>query len=261
MSDELTMPLLPDQVAIPLEGLAGRINEAHSLTVEHACRAGEWLLQAKRHVQHGEWQAWLADNVQFSDRTARGYMRVAKNLPKLEENGNVVADLPLREALKYLASPKVDDEPLAPEAGDPETGDPTLHQLAVDMMAMADEVGRIEALMPDDIKARKGMSAEELTLCADIQQVARNCAKSIHFLERWMPLWARANRHHVMAVAAYLEHPEAAAKVDGKPKKYAIRRLRQRQAMWTEAWLTWSDELRELGSAPEWAGEMPAGDA
>ncbi len=66
MSDDLTLPLLPDQVAIPLEGLAGRINEAHSLTVEHAgkaiehtCRAGEWLLQAKRQVRHGEWQSWL----------------------------------------------------------------------------------------------------------------------------------------------------------------------------------------------------------
>ena len=61
-----------------------------------------------------------------------------------------------------------------------------------------------------------------------------------------------------MAVAAYLEHPDAAANVDGKPKKYAIRRLRKQQHMWTEAWLEWSEEAKELLPAPEWMGEMPA---
>jgi hypothetical protein len=105
-----------------LESIADRINEQHTRAVEHAgkaiehaCRAGEWLIEAKRQVRHGEWQAWLADNVRFSDRTARGYMRVAKNLPKLEENGNGVADLPLREALAHLAEPR--QEP--PENGGP----------------------------------------------------------------------------------------------------------------------------------------------
>lgn len=98
-----------------LESLADKINTEHIRTVEHAgkaiehaCRAGEWLLKAKAQVTHGEWLPWLQANVQFSQRTAQGYIRVSKNLPKLEEKRNAVADLSLRNALKALASPVLD---------------------------------------------------------------------------------------------------------------------------------------------------------
>ena len=118
-------------IAIPLDGLPAKIHEEHTQAVayagqavEHACRAGEWLIQAKGQLEHGEWQAWLAKNVRFSDRTAQGYMRLAKNLPRIEGGERQrVALLPLREALKYLAGPKVSNSSLAPEAGDAETGD------------------------------------------------------------------------------------------------------------------------------------------
>jgi hypothetical protein len=86
--------------------LAARINEAHALAtkcaasaVEHAQRAGELLLEAKAAVKHGEWQGWLVANVQFSERSARNYLRIARELPLLPEaKRQRVATLPLRKA-------------------------------------------------------------------------------------------------------------------------------------------------------------------
>jgi Protein of unknown function (DUF3102) len=86
----------------------GEINFAHERAertfregVQHAIRAGELLLQAKRTVAHGNWSSWLAENVEFSDRLAQAYMRLAR-LPL--EKRNAVADLPLREALSAIRS-------------------------------------------------------------------------------------------------------------------------------------------------------------
>ena len=88
--------------------IADKINAAHAecekslrKSVEHAIRAGELLLEAKRTVGHGDWTAWLAENVKFSDRLAQAYMRLAR-LPV--EKRNAVADLPLREALSAIRS-------------------------------------------------------------------------------------------------------------------------------------------------------------
>jgi hypothetical protein len=67
--------------------------------VEHAIRAGELLLEAKRLHRRGQWTKWIADNLSFSDRTARAYMQLAR-MPI--EKRQRVADLPLRETLSAI---------------------------------------------------------------------------------------------------------------------------------------------------------------
>jgi hypothetical protein len=87
---------------------AAEINAAHAeaerslrASVMHAVEAGELLLKAKRSVGHGNWAGWLSENIEFSDRLAQAYMRLAR-LPA--EKRNAVADLPLREALSAIRS-------------------------------------------------------------------------------------------------------------------------------------------------------------
>jgi hypothetical protein len=75
--------------------------------VAHAIRAGELLLEAKAALPHGAFGAWLRANVEFSDRTAQGYMRLAK---LDDEKRNGVADLSLRQALTALSEPRELDE-------------------------------------------------------------------------------------------------------------------------------------------------------
>src|SRR6516165_3688560 len=93
--------------------LSAEINAAHTAAcraageaLNHARRAGELLQQAKAAVNHGEWLPWLAANCPaISERTAQGYMRVAREWPALQAKAQHVADLPLRQALALLSEP------------------------------------------------------------------------------------------------------------------------------------------------------------
>lgn len=46
---------------------------------EHYRRAGQMLIEAKDQVGYGGWGRWLAKNFDLTDRTARQYMRMARN--------------------------------------------------------------------------------------------------------------------------------------------------------------------------------------
>lgn len=97
-----------------LFALAEAINEEHALAERHAelaihraKRAGDMLNTAKGKVAHGEWLPWLAVNCpRLSERTARSYMRLAKNWEALESKSADSAVLTIDAALKLLAGPK-----------------------------------------------------------------------------------------------------------------------------------------------------------
>jgi hypothetical protein len=73
--------------------------------VHHALEAGRLLLEAKAGLPHGAWLPWLQENCAFPERTARLYMKVARELPAHLEGDKsaTVADLTLREAVDLLA--------------------------------------------------------------------------------------------------------------------------------------------------------------
>ena len=78
-----------------LEDLADQIQQAH-LQVTRACeavvafavRAGQLLLKARPRVPRGAWEKWVELNCQFSLRTARDYVRIARAL----DEGRIDAD-------------------------------------------------------------------------------------------------------------------------------------------------------------------------
>jgi hypothetical protein len=96
--------------------LATRIRAEHDAAqsamrsaVGHAVEAGKLLMEAKKSVPHGGWEAWVRDSCGFSERTAQGYMRLARLAP---DEAQRVALLSLRDALKALAEPKSEPAPL-----------------------------------------------------------------------------------------------------------------------------------------------------
>jgi hypothetical protein len=101
---------------LALDELANEINAEHAKAeaaarsaVDHALRAGELLIEAKGQCQHGEWGAWIQEHCEFSERTAQVYMRVARELPKLDDpKAQRVADLPLRDVSRLLATDRRD---------------------------------------------------------------------------------------------------------------------------------------------------------
>jgi Protein of unknown function (DUF3102) len=53
-------------------------------SVTHAMDVGDLLIEAKRRVEHGNFEAWLSTHCQLSFRTARRYMAMAKDRKKIE---------------------------------------------------------------------------------------------------------------------------------------------------------------------------------
>ena len=98
--------------ALALQDLAQAIAQEHQAAVgaarsavKHALKCGELLLEAKATIGHGGWLAWVETNCTFGQRTAQGYMRLARELPRLDEaNAQRVADLSLRDALAAVAT-------------------------------------------------------------------------------------------------------------------------------------------------------------
>ncbi len=95
-----------------LSTLAVKINLTHAdcesnlrKSLTSAIEAGKLLADAKGLVPHGEWLPWLTNNCSCGERTAQGYMRLAKNAGSFTSNTQRVSDLTIRGALAALAEP------------------------------------------------------------------------------------------------------------------------------------------------------------
>ena len=95
-----------------LQPLAARINAAHDNAcasvragLDYARQAGDALIEVKQRLTHGAFLPWVAEHTNLGARTAQGYMRLAREWPRLvaSEDAQRVADLPLRGALALLA--------------------------------------------------------------------------------------------------------------------------------------------------------------
>ena len=62
---------------------------------------GQRLIEAKGMIPHGKWIPWLTEQVEFSERTAQSFMRLAREW----SNPQALADLGATKALALLALP------------------------------------------------------------------------------------------------------------------------------------------------------------
>jgi hypothetical protein len=99
-----------------LSELVARVNDEHRQLKEcvikgaqRAVKAGGLLWEAKRKAGHGRWLEWIAENCEFSDRTAQLYMKLAEALP-LVANPQSIADLSLTGAIKMIEDLKGPEE-------------------------------------------------------------------------------------------------------------------------------------------------------
>ena len=165
--------------------LATQISEEHrfcteflSEGVQHALKAGELLLEAKKQVQHGNWLGWLQESFEFSVRTAQLYMRVAREYPLLPKTKRV-AHLSLRGMVLAARS----TEQILAELE-------SIHQeLRRQPLSEAYEEHRLCTLM-----TRLGRRIDESDCPAELQRIADACLK-------WQNLFAertlRAQREAV----------------------------------------------------------------
>ncbi len=84
-----------------IEDITAEILEAKRAGGEAILTIGRGLIEAKALLAHGEWLPWLTERVEFSERSAQNFMRLAREW----SNPQALADLGASKALALLALP------------------------------------------------------------------------------------------------------------------------------------------------------------
>ncbi len=84
--------------------LHGDILNSLKMSLEKGIRIGELLAEQKDALKHGEFTKWVNDNLPFTDRTARNYMRLFNEQDRLKTESVSV----LTEAYQTLIEHKVE---------------------------------------------------------------------------------------------------------------------------------------------------------
>lgn len=89
-----------------IETITGEILEAKRAGGEAILTIGRCLIEAKDMLSHGEWRSWLEEQVEFSERSAQRFMRLAREW----SNPTTLSDLGASKALALLALPPEERE-------------------------------------------------------------------------------------------------------------------------------------------------------
>lgn len=105
---------------------------------------GARLIEAKSLLSHGEWLTWLSEKVEFSERSAQNYMRLAREW----SNPQALADLGAAKALALLSLPEPEREEFMAEAP---VEDMSVRELEK-AIRERDEARKSQEKMADDLK-------------------------------------------------------------------------------------------------------------
>lgn len=102
---EMTTEIIT-QSELTTEELITEIKKRIVNTTQNIVEIGQLLIKAKNQVAHGEWGKWLADNIDFTIRTADRFMKCAERF----SNWPPAANLNSSQMFELLALKKSDTE-------------------------------------------------------------------------------------------------------------------------------------------------------
>lgn len=89
-------------VKTELEKIEKEIITLKNQTAENMIQIGYKLIEAKKRLSHGEWGSWLENKVEFSQRTANQFMRIAK---EFGSNSQAISNLEITKVGLLLDVP------------------------------------------------------------------------------------------------------------------------------------------------------------
>lgn len=189
-----------------IEAITGEILDAKRAGGEAILTIGRCLIEAKDMLPHGEWLPWLNERVEFSERTARNFMRLAREWT----NRQTLADLGASKALTLLALPAEEREQFMED-----------HNV-IDMSAR-----QLEQAIRERDEARK--AAEEAKEEANTAEQARaKMAEDMALLNARLA-GAREDRERALHDAAKLE--EELAELKNRPVDVAVETVADPEAL------------------------------
>ena len=102
---EMTTEIIT-QSELTTEELITEIKKRIGNTTQNIVEIGQLLIKAKNQVPHGEWGKWLADNIDFTIRTADRFMKCAERF----SNWTPASNLNSSQMFELLALKKSDTE-------------------------------------------------------------------------------------------------------------------------------------------------------
>lgn len=92
------MKLKINKSLISINALHSEIEEGYRTCILKGIQVGEHLSNVKKQLPHGKFTAWVKDNLSFTDRMARNYMRLFANKDRLQGADTI------SEGIKLLAT-------------------------------------------------------------------------------------------------------------------------------------------------------------
>lgn len=167
-----TLPDLPQDGPRTIETITDEIVQLQRVGGEAVLGIGQRLIEAKAMLSHGEWGAWLAEHVNYSERSAQRLMRLAREW----SNPTALSDLGAAKALALLTLPPDDREaflaePHVVDGEEKRVVDMTSRQLQAALAereaALAEKAAAEEArnAMAKDVKLLNLLNADAAARC------------------------------------------------------------------------------------------------
>lgn len=184
---------MSDKIARSIENITEEIQElkaeAQCTAVYYICRIGKRLAEAKSILPHGEWAEWLANKVEFSQRTASDFMRIYKEYGSDQTslfggNSQAIANLGYTKALQLLAIPAAEREEFVEENNVEELSTRQLADLIRERdeaLKKAEETGKLQEQL-DIANSRAKKSESEAAIAA--QKLSEATAEKSRIEER-----------------------------------------------------------------------------
>ena len=100
----MSTSIIPHSDIARIRALAAELDTLGQTALEKAIEAGNLLRQCKARLAHGEWMDWLAGNFTFTDRTARRWMGLSKDVEIGKLKTDTVSNL--TDAYRIASKPK-----------------------------------------------------------------------------------------------------------------------------------------------------------
>ena len=145
----------------PIETITAEILYLKQRTGEDILEIGKRLIEAKAQLGHGDWETWLAEKVEFTDRTAQRFMKLARE----NENPTPVSLLGASKALLLLALEPVERDEFIEQKHEVDGVEKTVSEMSKRELEAA-------------IKAKKKAEEESKSLKAQLEERRPNTMPS-----------------------------------------------------------------------------------
>lgn len=184
---------MSEEIARSIENITEEIQElkteAQCTAVYYICKIGKRLAEAKSILPHGEWAEWLANKVEFSQRTASDFMRIYKEYGSDQTslfggNSQAIANLGYTKALQLLAIPAAEREDFVEENNVEELSTRQLGDLIRERdeaLKKAEETDRLQEQL-DIANSRAKKSESEAAIAA--QKLSEATAEKLQIEEK-----------------------------------------------------------------------------